>query len=63
MVEEIDEETLERSKPIAMKFVIDNNLIKLKQLFDAGMPIDTPLNPIGQTALMYFCLTLNLESV
>ena len=60
MVEAVDAETLERSKPIALKFVMENNLTKLKQLFEAGMPVDTPLNPIGQTALMYFCLTMNL---
>ena len=27
------------------------------------MPIDTPLNMIGQTALMYFCLNKNLDSI
>ena len=39
-----------------------NDLAKIQEFIEAGMNIDTPMNPIGQTPLMYFCLDLNCES-
>ena len=40
-------EKIERAKRFVYKFVLEENTEKLKQLFEAGMPVDEPLNEIG----------------
>ena len=59
----MQQEKIERAKRFVYKFVQEDNIPKLKQLFEAGMPVDTPLNEIGQTATMLFCQALNLQGV
>ena len=59
----MEEQKIERAKRFVYKFVQEDNIPKLKQLFEAGMPVDSPLNEVGQTALMLFCQSLNLQGV
>ena len=48
-------ETIRDKTPIALKSCHAGDMKKLTEMFKVGMPIDHPLNAIGQTALMIFC--------
>ena len=54
---------MDKAKKHVCRAVERDDQKRLKMIFDQGFPVDTPLNAIGQTAMMLFAQSLNLEGI